>query len=248
VRWQQLSIVVSLLLPLAVCSDSHVQGPIEFLSKADRLAMLYNWPEAAHIYGQAESLFVHSGDKEGRLSSRLGYIWATANGGVSPGTVKEVSAYLSDPLVQTNPKLLLRGFIAKAVLDGNQNETAAREPWERILQLSTTLGDKNWQARAKAELGQILYLDGDINTAAATLRQAILSMYLHLDLARRFITQRWSETASLKPASLKPRFNIAISRCEPVVPFPTWVSRFWRIKERLVLSLRLTGRTRRLRS
>ena len=48
--------------------------------------MLYNWPEAASHYAQAESLFTQSGDQENALAARLGYIWATADSGVvSPG-------------------------------------------------------------------------------------------------------------------------------------------------------------------
>ncbi len=41
--------------------------------------------------------------------------------------------------------------------------------------------DKRWEARAKAEIGQILYLDGNIKSAAAMLRDAIVSQYLQLD-------------------------------------------------------------------
>ena len=181
-RTQKLNLVVSLLLPLTLYSDAPVQGPMALLSKADRLAMLYNWPEAAPLYTQAESLFKQSGDKQNALAARLGYLWATADAGVTPAAVQETSAYLKDPLVQTNQRLLLRAFIAKAVLDRNTNETASRELWDRILKLATALDDDPWEARAKAELGQILYLDGDIKSAAAMLRAAILSLYLHLDL------------------------------------------------------------------
>src|SRR5437867_865089 len=179
---QRLSLVICILLPLAAYSDSPVRGPIALLSRADRLAMLYNWPEAAALYAQAESLFTQSGDRQNALSARLGYLWATADAGVTPAAVQETSAYLKDPIVQTNPRLLLRAFVAKAVLDRNASETASRELWDRILKLATTLDDEPWEARAKAEMGQILYLDGDIKSAAAMLREAILSLYLHLDL------------------------------------------------------------------
>src|SRR5437016_4093343 len=134
---QRLSLVICILLPLAAYSDSPVRGPIALLSRADRLAMLYNWPEAAPLYAQAESLFMQSGDRQNKLLARLGYLWATADAGVSPAAIKEVSAYLTDPIVQANPKLRLRALIATAVLDRNQNETTSREPWELILKLAT---------------------------------------------------------------------------------------------------------------
>ena len=80
---QRLSLVICILLPLAAYSDSPVRGPIALLSRADRLAMLYNWPEAAPLYAQAESLFTQSGDRQNALSARLGYLWATADAGDS---------------------------------------------------------------------------------------------------------------------------------------------------------------------
>ena len=53
-RRQKLILVVPLLLSLIVYSDSRIQGPLKLLAEADRLAMLYNWPEAAPLYAQAE--------------------------------------------------------------------------------------------------------------------------------------------------------------------------------------------------
>ena len=53
-----------LLLPLIVCRDSRIQESLRLLADADRLAMLYNWPKAAALYAQAESLFTQSGDKK----------------------------------------------------------------------------------------------------------------------------------------------------------------------------------------
>ena len=45
-----------------------------------------------------------------------------------------------------------------------------------------TLGDERWEGRAKAELGQILYMEGDVQAATTILRGAIVSQYLRLDL------------------------------------------------------------------
>jgi len=170
-----------LLLPLVVCRDSRSQGSLTLLAEADRLAMLYNWPEAARLYAKAESLFAQSADRKNALAARLGYVWATADAGVSPAITREVAAHLQDPVVQADPRLMLRGLVAKAVLDQNTNEMAARKPWKEILELATRLGDKRWEGRAKAEIGQILYMDGDIMSAAAMLREAIMSQYLRVD-------------------------------------------------------------------
>jgi len=152
------------------------------LSEADRLALLYNWPGAAPRYAEAESLFAQSGDGKNELAARLGYIWSTADAGVSPAINREVTTYLESALVESEPALRLRALVAKAVLDRNANEMTARAPWKQILELATRLGDERWEGRAKAELGQILYMDGDVQSATTMLREAIVSQYLRLDL------------------------------------------------------------------
>ena len=181
-RQRLLVILLIVFLPLAVYRDSRAQDSLRLLAEADRLAMLYNWPKAAPLYAQAESLFVQSGDKKNALFARLGYFWATADSGVNPGIRKEVATHLQDPLVQADPKLMLRGLVTQAVLDRNSNEIAAREPWAEIMKLGKTLGDKNWEERAKAEIAQISFMDGDLRSAAEMIREALISQYLRLDL------------------------------------------------------------------
>jgi tetratricopeptide (TPR) repeat protein len=75
----------------------------------------------------------------------------------------------------------LRALIAQAVLDRNTNEVTARESWEQIVALARTVGDQRWEARAKAEIGQILYMDGNVEAATALFRDALLSQYVRLD-------------------------------------------------------------------
>ena len=179
---QKLILVVLLLLPLVAYSDSRIEGPETLLAEADRLALLSNWPEAEPLYAQSESLFTQSGDQKNALAARLGYIWATADAGVDSAISREVATNLEGPLVRSDSRLRLRALVAKAVLDRNTNEIAARGHWEEILQLATRLGDKLWEGRAKAEIGQILYMDGNVASAAAMLRDAIVSQYLRLDL------------------------------------------------------------------
>src|SRR5215813_1932670 len=144
--------------------------------------MLSNWPEAIRLYAESERLFQDAGDRKNALAARFGYLWATANRGVNPAIELELTKNLEDPFVTTDRRLLLRGLVAKAVLDHNSNEVAARDVWEHILTLATTLGDKRWEARAKAEIGQILYMDGDVQSATRMIRDGIISQFLRLDL------------------------------------------------------------------
>jgi hypothetical protein len=183
VRTRRLCRTLSVLLFLLVAArDSRLPESQRLLAAADRLAMLYNWPAAAPLYSRAESAFQQAGDRQGTIIARLGYLWATADRGVRPGVIDEVAAYLRDPLIASNPTISLRALVAKAALERNTNEIEARESWERILKIATSLNDGTWQNRAKAELGQILYMDGDVAAATSMFRDALVSQYLHLDL------------------------------------------------------------------
>lgn len=173
--------VVPLLLPLLVSGDSRPPEAQRLLLEADHFAMLYNWPEAAPRYARAQSLFTEAGDNRNASLARLGYLWALADTGVASADVEEVRRHLENPETRDDPQLLLRGLVAKAVLDRNSNELTARGPWEEILQLAAQIGDAEWEHRAKAELGQILYMDGDIKTAAEMLRDAIMAQYFQGD-------------------------------------------------------------------
>jgi hypothetical protein len=165
VHEKKLLFILLPLFALAVRGDSGKAGPLRLLEEADRLAMLYNWPEATPLYAEARARFQEAGDRRNALAARLGYIRVTADSGVSPEMTAEVAAYLEGPAVQAEPRLLLRALVARAMLDRNSNELAARESWQRIQTLAEALGDRSWEDRAKAEIGQILYMDGDLRSA-----------------------------------------------------------------------------------
>ncbi|HEV2380773.1 MAG TPA: CHAT domain-containing protein [Terriglobia bacterium] len=152
------------------------------LADADRFAMLYSWPKAAPLYAQAESLFQKSGNQKGELSARLGYVWATADQGVNANLMAEIDRDLSGSLVHSDSRLELRALIARAAFDREQNEASGRETWQQIQTLARTLDDKRWQARAEAELGEITYMDGDVESAVRMFKDAVLSEFLHRDL------------------------------------------------------------------
>ena len=140
-RKRKTILVALLLLPIVARSDSAVQGPLKLLAEADRFALLNNWPQATPRYAEAESLYAQAGDGKGTLAARLGYLWSTADAGVSQSAEREIAAYLQNPLVQSDPSLKLRALIAKAVLNRNSNEVAARETWQTILDSAKTVGD-----------------------------------------------------------------------------------------------------------
>ena len=181
-RWHSLIWSTTLLFSFVVSSDSRIQDSERLLAAADRFAMLYNWPEAAPLYAEAQTLFTQSGDRKDALRARLGYVWATAESGVTAETRREMDGYLQDAMVRSDPQLTLHALIAKAVLDRNTNEVVAGDTWKQIEKLAERVGDRPWQDRAQAEIGQILYMEGDVKGATTRVRSALVSQYLHLDV------------------------------------------------------------------
>src|SRR5207244_7340185 len=96
---------------------------------------------------------------------------------------EELSTFLQKQTTRGDRPLLLRALVAEAFLTRDVNESKARESWERILDLAKAVGDRRWEARAKAEIGQTLYMDGNVQAATAQFRDAVLSQYVRLDWA-----------------------------------------------------------------
>ncbi len=86
------------LLVASTLVASHITAQPEdatgVLAEADRFAMLYNWPKAASLYAQAQTLFSQSGDQRNALYGRLGWIWAQADTGRAVRLESEVEHQL----------------------------------------------------------------------------------------------------------------------------------------------------------
>jgi CHAT domain-containing protein len=167
---------------LFAAADDGASNPGKLLADADALALLNNWPKAASLFAQAETLFAESADRRNVLQARLGYLWATADTGTNASADSELNRDLLDPLVQRDPKLMLRCLVAKAARERVVNEASARTRWESILNLAKASGDDRWRARAQAELGEIAYLDGEIQAAVEMLKQAMIAQLLQRDI------------------------------------------------------------------
>ena len=167
---------------LCAAADDGAGNPSKLLADADALALLNNWPNAAPLFAQAEKLFAQSADHRNALQARLGYLWTTADTGTNASEDRELNRDLRDPFVQGDPKLMLRCLVAKAARERVVNEASARTRWESILNLAKASGDDRWRARAQAELGEIAYLDGDIQAAVEMLKQAMIAQLLQRDI------------------------------------------------------------------
>ena len=174
--------LVAVTILTAPVGNAQVQDPERLLAEGDRLAFLFNWPKAEPLYAQAETLFNQSGDKKNALYARLGWIWSRADTGAAVKFAGELESDIQSPTVQGDPKLMLRCLVAKAAIEQEKNEASARDIWEQILGLANDLRDERWKSRAKAELGIIAFMDGDVEQATGMLKTALISLYLQGDL------------------------------------------------------------------
>jgi len=182
VLWQAHLALLAGACLLFAATDDHPSDPRKLLTDADALAQLNNWPEAASLFAQAEKLFAQSADQRNALHARLGYLWATAGTGTTATADSELNKDLRDPFVQGDPKLMLRCLVAKAARERVVNEASARTRWESILNLAKASGDDRWRARAQAELGEIAYMDGEIQAAVEMLKKAMIAQPLQRDI------------------------------------------------------------------
>lgn len=176
------TLALPLLVTISALGNAQPNSPKAKLAEADRLAMLYNWPRAIPLYLKAEREFRTAQDSDGELDARLGWIQAEAYQEPSDSLAAEVQADSQISRVQASPAMMLRCLVAKATVEEQVNENSSRITWEHIEKLAGELKQPRWQARAKAELGEIDFLDGNVASAIANLRTALISMYLNGDM------------------------------------------------------------------
>ena len=83
--------------------------------------------------------------------------------------------------MKRDSQFLLHCLVAKAARERVVNEASARPVWEQITKVAVAIGDGRWHRRARAELGEINYMEGDVKDPVRLFEQAILPQYLHAD-------------------------------------------------------------------
>jgi len=145
----------------------------EVLAEADRIADQGNWYRARQLYADAEKQFHLAGDRRSEIYARFGRLHGDAEAGLYKTTRDAVVRELSDPVVEGDPLLKIRGLALIGTIDLNTNTAAALDDWTKVLEIAKAAGDKKWQNRANGQLGLVAGLNGDIGAAGVALYQAI---------------------------------------------------------------------------
>src|SRR6185312_11903788 len=157
--------------------------PAALLKEGDRLSWLGNWYAARPLYSAAEQSCRRLHDQQNGTHARLGRIRSQASYRPLNQTFAELKQELSRPEVVHDPRLRMWALTLLASLRIDTNSKRAKSEWMTSLQIAEQLGEAEWGARAKGELGVIAFLDGNTSKAVDLLGGALLSAYRSGDKA-----------------------------------------------------------------
>ncbi len=151
------------------------KNPETLLREANRLAWLFNWPKAGPLYVRAEALFRERGDTRNEIYARVGRIRAQSETMSWVDVSELLGQQLEIPVVKSDRELRLWCLTEKGYTDLDINPAAAKRAWTEAQTIAHGLGETEWEARAKGELGIIAFLEGDSRRAATMVGDAFLS-------------------------------------------------------------------------
>jgi CHAT domain-containing protein/predicted negative regulator of RcsB-dependent stress response len=154
---------------------SDPNDPKQLLAEANRFAWLFNGPQAEPLYARAEALFAQVGDHRNELYAKIGRTRAEAETMSFVDISDYLSTELKTPLVQDDAELKLWCLTSKGYTDIEIDAASAKRDWEEAQVIAKSLGERQWEIRAKGELGLVAFLEGDSGKAARLVGGALLS-------------------------------------------------------------------------
>ena len=154
---------------LLLCAMSAV-AQSDPLSKALEFADLYNWADSEPYFEAAKASA--GADTRKALYAEFGLVRATMERRVLPQTSEWLANQLRhNPLLQAEDDLRLFTLTVKADIDFEIDALPAKDDWQQVLALAERTNNQKWIRRAKAELGFVSFVEGDVSRAL----QAILA-------------------------------------------------------------------------
>lgn len=147
------------------------------LSKADALADIYNWHEAAPYYAEAERAFSSSQQARNALLAHIGYVRATFETRSFAETARYFAQTCSEPIIANDRLSQFRCLVAKGDTDAEIDSAPAEADWRGVLALAQSLHNQKWVTRATGEIGFQRYVQGDITTAKKNTAIALLQCH-----------------------------------------------------------------------
>jgi CHAT domain-containing protein len=156
--------------------------PDALLAKANRLAWLFNWPKAGPLYVRAEDLFKEKGDIRNEIYAHVGRLRSQSETMSYVDVSQMIETEMERPIAKSDPRLRLWCLVQKGYTDLEINAASAKREWLEASALAHSLGERQWEERAKGELGIIAFLEGDSKRAATMVGDAVMSAFASGDI------------------------------------------------------------------
>ena len=132
-------IVVLVMAACTGCRATTTEDVSTLLRDADRLAWMTNWSAATPIFVRAENVARGAGDERNALYAKFGRLRGEMQVRALPDVSAEIARELETGLAKSDQWLALRGLTAKGDIDLEWDVPAARDTWQQVLSLATTL-------------------------------------------------------------------------------------------------------------
>jgi CHAT domain-containing protein len=170
-------LAAALLFFLAVprCRSAESAKAIGLLKRAQYFADLYNWHVATPLFQEAEALLWNAGDRRNATYAHVGVLFR-ASTTPFPDRSRELARLLStDHLFLDDKELRLFALVVKGRLDGEVDQSVARQDWTEVIKIAKEIGNTKWTYRAEGELGFADYYDGDLLSCQQKVASALIA-------------------------------------------------------------------------
>jgi tetratricopeptide (TPR) repeat protein len=169
-----LSSIFLLFLALTSCRSSN-RSASDLLKRADYYADLYNWRAASPLYVKAELLLKKNGDRRNAIHAHVGVLRLASTARFIERSQELADLLRTDRLLLNDKDLRLFALTVKGDLDGDMDQTAARQDWTLVQKLAREIGNKKWSYRAEGQLGFADYYDGNLTSCQRRVTSALIA-------------------------------------------------------------------------
>lgn len=175
-----LALLIAALAGIAVRHGRRrVEDPDTILERADELAWLGNWQQAASLYSQSETLFTQENRPAKALYARVSQLPASSESISLPVQIQQLNECLALTAAQ-DPETRLRILVVLGMTETNYDAALARSTWNQVEKLARSLHHYLLASRAMGEQGIAAFMLGDTASAKREVITAWLaSLLLH---------------------------------------------------------------------
>jgi CHAT domain-containing protein len=163
-----------ILLTVQPCLPSDLSAT-DLLKRALYFANLYNWRAATPLFQQAEVLLRNAGDQRNALYAHLGSRRRDFSSSIGARSQEVAELLNTDPFLKDHTELRLFALTIKGDLDGEIDQSSARQDWTEVMRLAKELNETMWSYRAEGQLGFADYYDGDLASCQRKVASALIA-------------------------------------------------------------------------